>query len=331
MPNTVPDPPIPVAVGVLSDHQGRLLVTQRPQGKQQAGKWEFPGGKIMPSEGTVAALRRELREELGIRLLSASPLTKIRHVYGDKTVLLDVWRVTAYQGEPMGREGQAMRWAGLNELDDYDFLEASRAIVRALRLPPFYAITDAGRYGKERMAEKLGRALAAGVRLVQLREKRMPVAELRAYTERIVRMCHAYGARVLLNADPALARATGADGVHLESARLCALQKRPLPPGQWVGASCHDQVELDQARRIGVDFAVLSPVKATHSHPQASPLGWERFSLLCEHVDFPVYALGGLKPHDLAAARAAGAQGLAMISGIWDAPSIKKAVAVLGE
>jgi 8-oxo-dGTP diphosphatase len=80
-----------------------------------------------------------------------------------------------------------------------------------------------------------------------------------------------------------------------------------------VGASCHDADELERAALIGADFATLSPVRATASHPGASPLGWERFAELVREARLPVYALGGAGPEDLDRARASGAQGVAGI------------------
>jgi 8-oxo-dGTP diphosphatase len=101
---------------------------------------------------------------------------------------------------------------------------------------------------------------------------------------------------------------------------------RPLDIEQWVAASCHSAPELEHAARIGVDFAVLSPVAATVSHPGAQPLGWGRFRELVAAVPFPVYALGGMQLPDLATARAHGAQGIALMRGIWDAPEAERLV-----
>jgi 8-oxo-dGTP diphosphatase len=131
---------------------------------------------------------------------------------------------------------------------------------------------------------------------------------------------------VLLNADPALVVACNADGVHLNSRRLMALQGRPLPPSCLVAASCHDASELAQAARIGADFALLSPVLSTASHPHAAPLGWDGFLRLRMNSDVPVYALGGMLPEHLSRARSLGASGIALIRGVWEAPSIEQAI-----
>jgi 8-oxo-dGTP diphosphatase len=119
--------------------------------------------------------------------------------------------------------------------------------------------------------------------------------------------------RLLINADIELARELGI-GVHLHAAQLRELNERPLSNAQWVGASCHDADELERAAMIGADFATLSPVRSTSSHPDALPIGWERFAELVREARLPVYALGGVGPDDLDRARAAGAQGVAGIS-----------------
>lgn len=327
-PNTEPDSAAtPVAVGILEDAQRRILVAQRPDTKHQGGKWEFPGGKIHADEDMPAALARELQEELGIGLRSARPVLRVRHAYPDKTVVLDVWQVTAYDGEPHGREGQPLRWVARDRLAQLDLPEADYPILRALSLPPLYLISDASRYGKAEFLTRLERALRAGASLLQLREPSLNAGDYRVLARDVVALAHRYEAKVLLNAEPECVAECGADGVHLSSRRLMALSRRPVATEFLVGASCHDTAELRRAAELGADFVVLSPVRATATHPKATPLGWGEFARLRRLSDAPVYALGGLHPEDLDAAHAAGANGLAMISGVWDAASIEGAVA----
>lgn len=325
MPSTVLDVTA-VAVGIIENAQHQVLVAQRPEHKHQGGKWEFPGGKIHVGETVHEALTRELHEELGITLRSACPLQRVRHVYPDKSVLLDVWRVTDYTGELHGREGQPLRWVTPQGLDDLDLPAADLSIVRTLQLPPLYLITDSHRYGKNGMLALIERALSAGARLLQLREPQLPIEEYTEYARTVIELAHQYGARVLLNADPSLVAACGADGVHLNSHRLMALQGRPLSQVCLVAASCHDIAELEQASRIGVDFAVLSPVLPTASHPHVTPLGWDGFLRVRMQSEVPVYALGGMLPEHLHVARVMGAQGMAMIQGLWEASSVELAV-----
>ena len=132
MPKPDKIPSISVAAGVLQDKHGQVLISQRLPGTHQAGAWEFPGGKIDVGETPLAALTRELTEELGIVITAAAPLTRFTHRYADRTVVLDVWRVTAYDGMPRGLEGQPIRWAAPENLFEQGLLSADRPIVDAL-------------------------------------------------------------------------------------------------------------------------------------------------------------------------------------------------------
>jgi len=122
-------------VGVLADTGGRVLVGLRPAGAHQGGLWEFPGGKLEPGEAPFAGLCRELREELAIEVIAARPWLRLDHDYPDKRVHLDVWRVTAWQGEPLAGAASMLRWAGARELEGLRFPAANRAIVAALSPP----------------------------------------------------------------------------------------------------------------------------------------------------------------------------------------------------
>jgi 8-oxo-dGTP diphosphatase len=122
-----------VAAGVLQDSVGRVLVSLRPVGKPQAGAWEFPGGKLATAETPLQALSRELEEELGIRVLLARHLLRYEHAeHNTRPVQLHVWRVLAWSGEPLGREGQALQWLAPAELLPAGLLPADAPIVAAL-------------------------------------------------------------------------------------------------------------------------------------------------------------------------------------------------------
>ena len=104
---------VDVAVGVLIDERGRFLLTSRPAGKVYAGWWEFPGGKLERGESVVAALARELHEELGIDVVEARPWQVTRMDYAHARVRLHFCKVLAWRGELQMREGQAMAWQTL--------------------------------------------------------------------------------------------------------------------------------------------------------------------------------------------------------------------------
>ena len=127
-----PRPTIRVVAAVLHAADGRVLITQRPAGKSYAGMWEFPGGKVEPGEAAEAALRRELREELGIDVAGCRPLLTLRHEYPERQVELLVWTVEHYAGVAQGLEGQALRWLPVPELRRIDMLPADLPIIERL-------------------------------------------------------------------------------------------------------------------------------------------------------------------------------------------------------
>jgi mutator protein MutT len=124
-----------VVAAAVIDAEGRVLIAQRPPGKHLAGGWEFPGGKLRPSEDRRAGLARELREEIGIEIGTPRPLLRLRHSYPFGEVLLDVWVVRHYLGEAHALDGQALRWCTQSELESTELLPADAPIVAALRLP----------------------------------------------------------------------------------------------------------------------------------------------------------------------------------------------------
>jgi 8-oxo-dGTP diphosphatase len=127
-----PEPTLRVVAAVLRDAAGRVLLAQRPAGKAYAGLWEFPGGKLEPGEEVEAALRRELHEELGIRVGACQPLLTLRHAYAERPVELWVRTVEHYQGEVQGLEGQRLRWLPVAELRTMDLLPADLPIIERL-------------------------------------------------------------------------------------------------------------------------------------------------------------------------------------------------------
>lgn len=314
------DPVLHVAVGVLYDDRGQVLIARRHDHAHQGGLWEFPGGKVLPGEGVLTALRRELREELDIELGTARPLIRIPHAYTERRVLLDVWSSRNFAGTPWGREGQPVKWAAPQALWSQSFPAANRPILQAVCLPPVYAVSDEPQGGVEGFLGQLERVLAAGVRLVQLRARRLEQQAYRETARRAAALCTAHGAQLLINAPPEWVVSTGAAGVHLTSRRLMDLTQRPLGMESRVAASCHTLEEVAHACAIGVDFIVVGPVASTPSHPGARTLGWSGLRALTEAATVPVYALGGMSVEDLDTAYHHGAQGIAAISRLWSNP-----------
>jgi 8-oxo-dGTP diphosphatase len=130
-------------------------------------------------------------------------------------------------------------------------------------------------------------------------------------------LCERKGASLLLNRDPTEVASVPRHGLHLNSRVLMGLSERPGRSNELVGASCHDQAQLARAAELGLDYALLSPIKPTASHPETSPLGWSTFAAWVDPAPLPVYALGGLTIDDLDDAFRHGAQGIAAIRGLW--------------
>jgi 8-oxo-dGTP diphosphatase len=308
---------VEVAAAVITRQDGAFLLARRPKGKPYAGYWEFPGGKVNPGEPLLHALRRELLEELGIYVEHAYPWITRIFTYTHATVRLCFYRVVAWHGDPQPYENQELSWQFANNTRVEPMLPANAPVLRALDLPPVYAITNAAEWSPEVSLAQIECALQKGLRLVQIREKGMTKEALRAFTGDVVSLAHRSSAKVLVNGDTGnvdFCRAAGADGIHFPSAQLMDLAKRPAIA--WCGASCHNAEELFRAEQLDMDFAVLAPILPTLSHPSSATLGWQKFAALIHSCSIPVYALGGLHRDDLTTAWEHGAHGIAMMRGI---------------
>jgi 8-oxo-dGTP diphosphatase len=299
---------VEVAAAVIERPDGSFLLAQRPAGKPYAGWWEFPGGKVEHGEPAAEALERELHEELGIHVEKAYPWISRVHVYEHATVMLHFYRVVEWRGEPQGREAQAFVWQRWDAPMAEPMLPANGPVLSSLALPLEYAITDAQTHGLVRMLEKVERRLKDGLRLIQLRDREF--WERGRLIEDLEDLTRRYGAKLMV------ASKAGRDGIHYTAAELMQLKSRPK--NTLAGASCHTLQELGHAMAIGMDFAVLGPVKYTQTHPNADTLGWRGFAEIAAGASIPVYAIGGLTREDMDEARRAGAHGLAMIRGSWE-------------
>ncbi len=329
-----------VAVAVIRNDVGCVLVTQRLPHQHLAGFWEFPGGKLEPGETLAEGMRREIHEELGIVVEQLAPLLRVEHRYfekgyPEKIVLLDVWRITRWSGVPVGREGQPLRWVHPEDMLPAEFPPADVPIIAALRLPAQYLISPDIQTQQQADAF-VAQVVSANILLVQVRLDAVPmlaprlIAALRAAAPQV---------RILINSRTlsAITRMRidrtqqvsldesqrespqislcGADGIHLAAQDLRTCTERP---SAFAAASCHDAGELRLAHALSLDFATLSPVLATTSHPDAVPLGWPVFAEQVRDAGLPVFALGGMHRADLPQALVAGAVGIAGISGLLD-------------
>jgi len=310
-----------VAVAVIRDEQGRLLIAKRHEFQDQGGLWEFPGGKLKQGEHVIDALQREIKEETNLKLNYFRPLLKVEHAYPNKTVLLDVWLAGGVQSQNAeSSEGQELKWIKPSELEQYSFPAANHQIVDALTLPKIHAITGNFENSTE-FSHKLMNSLQLGTGIVQLRSK-MDCTE--SYFELSVRarlLCKQHRAKLMLNIPIEEFNYHNADGVHLTSDALMSLSLQDLIPlyqqGKLVSASTHNLKEIDKANELLLDYIFLSPVNETNSHPEATPLGWDQFTKLTKSAQCAVYALGGVSKEDLESTINAGATGIAAINSLW--------------
>ena len=122
-----------VAAGVLCDPAGRVLIAERLDDGPFHGLWEFPGGKIAAGETSAEALARELAEELGIEVITCSSFMNLRHEYDDRVVSIEFFIVSEWNSDPVGREGQELRWVPAHALDARELLPADIPVIEALQ------------------------------------------------------------------------------------------------------------------------------------------------------------------------------------------------------
>jgi 8-oxo-dGTP diphosphatase len=311
---------VDVAAGVLVHADGQVLLAQRPERKVYAGYWEFPGGKVEDGETFRVALDRELSEELGIVVQQAYPWLTQTFTYPHATVRIHFFRVVAWTGQPTAKEHQGLEWQRPAHMSLAPMLPANTPILRALELAHEYVISDAATAGEDAYLAALAAQLAAGVKIVVVREPTLARERLRTLAARVVTLCRAHHARVLVDKDIQVAQEVGADGVHLTAQQLAALDQRP--PFAWVGASCQDELALAKAEELVLDYVELGPVRASGAADLAA-LDWQRLARLLGDFSLPVFACGELRRADLEQAWLHGAHGLALTGQAWAAASPK--------
>ena len=322
-----------MVLAALQRADGSILISRRHAAAHQGGLWELPGGKVEPGETPWSALVREVREEVGIRVCSGLPLIGFSYEYpaeGEfpaRRLHMRVWSVRNYLEPLSGVDGERYNWVPPERLAEHPFPPANLPINTALRLPRLYQITpslsEAG--GLKALLGLLTSALEAGVRLVCFRDPQLPRAAYRAAAGEISALVESYGGRVLFHCDPDW----GQDScdLHLTGARLRDCSQRPIPKNRWLAASCHNYHELARAEALQADFVVLSPVRRTATHPNAKPMGWNRFAKLCAACRLPVYALGGMESGSFLRAIFSGAQGIAGIRLLSNPVTVDRTVA----
>ena len=310
-----------VAVGVIIQHD-QVLICWRDASLHQGNRYEFPGGKVEQGETPTQALKRELKEELNIDVRHIVRAQQLNFNYPEKTVCLYVFKVTAFEGQPVGQQQQEVIWVAKDQLANYRFPDANAPILGMLKLPEHYVITQ------------------------PLAEQQSIQHWLDWHIEHVPRQSWLYmrektmSAEVYKNAIRDLKRARAdlhlvadyshfnqlsdeleiLDGMHLSERNLMQLrQPLNITPHVVCFAACHNEAAIKKANRANVDAVLLSPLHATLSHPQQSALGWQKWQAFSELSQVPVFALGGVAPADLKQVQKAGGFGVAGIRAFLNA------------
>ena len=303
-----------VAVAVVCNQQGEVLIQQRAANTHQGGLWEFPGGKVEAGETIEQALEREIREELNIDVISSRPLITIAHDYGDRHVSLEVYRVTEWHDQVRPMEQQPLQWVSPERLNDYPMPAADKPIVSAINLASSYIITPAVIESPSDILQQLQALLEDGEKLFLYRVKTLVGQTHEAMQQQILKLCNRN--RALLLVHEKNLSSVKAHGIHLTEAGLHQYEKKAEAAG-LLSVSCHSVQSLKKAEAINADFAMLSPVEKTQSHPHTKPMGWQNFKSIVDTANIPVFALGGMTAEHKEQAWLHGAQGVAGISSWW--------------
>jgi len=247
--------PIDVVAGVIRGSDERILICLRPRRLHQGGLWEFPGGKRESGESRLAALARELREEIGIELRRATPLLRLKHDYGDKIVSLDVWDVTAWDGSASGLEGQELQWVDVSVLPRFDFPAANATIIAAARLPRVMLVADWTHLSADRHLRALERHLQAGCRLAVVPYSPHGCAN---FASRAADLATRYAAEFHFFGAPAETQRY--PGLHV---RLPGSQSTPIPSGRVLSATVGTLEDFRLAESAGAEWIVLASAAAS--------------------------------------------------------------------
>lgn len=297
---------IEVVAGVIY-HNNELLLSQRG-GDFMPNFWELPGGKVRAGENKTQALKRECLEELGIIVKRYQLRLTFKHHYPDRIVQLWVYDILYYQGEITNNEGQVLRFVPLKNIKQYQLLPTMKKVLQVLKLADIYWITPP-QVSLAQIEEKL----QSGIKQIQWRLRQNLTKKHIIFLEKVQNLCQAYKAKMFLNTKNIELKEVN---LQLNSNLLKIIKQRPINDKYLLGASVHNLKQLKKAEAIGADFAVLSPVLKTASHPDIKPLGWQRAEKLIAQSNLAIYCLGGMQVADLDQAKSIGAIGIAGISQI---------------
>jgi 8-oxo-dGTP diphosphatase len=253
--------PVDVAVAVVRNAEGHVLLAERTARQVAAGFWELPGGKIERGETPAQAAMRELAEETGLEARGLRPLMTYDHAFPTKTVRLHIFAVTSWAGTPSGREGQRLAWTDPASPRVAPVLSSNTRVLAALGLPPEIALAELAGPAPALLAHAHG-VLSSGARLMLVRGDRLAPDQKVALARRFCALAHEFGAKILLAGSALEASRAGADGLHSSAAALRSMLTRP-PVLLW-SVVCDTADDLARADALGADLALTPEGLADH-------------------------------------------------------------------
>lgn len=298
-------PIVEVVAAVIRRADGRLLISLRPDGADQGGLWEFPGGKRERKEGRIEALRRELREELGIEIGEPLPLLRLRYEYPTKIVDLDVWEVLRWNGTERGCEGQRIAWVSLDELNSYNFPAANRTIVLAAQLPRALITLPADFQPTVNSLERITAWREMGIGC-------LASGSYDFYAEQ-----HAAGDRSVENS---IVRLESAEKMRHLAPNLFTKPADAIARGGKAGSTavvCCTISELHWIERHSMGLGVVDKTSWKIKHRNEVATDWDRVLELVVQLTTPMYLETG-DLADITEAVSGGFQGIILDSVYWD-------------
>lgn len=187
-----------------------------------------------------------------------------------------------------------------------------------------YAVTDRAWTGKQTLYEQVEAALKGGVTCVQLREKELDETAFLQEAKELCALCRRYGVPFLVNDNVEIAIACGADGIHVGQEDLAAGEvRRRVGENMILGVSVHTVEEACQAVRDGADYLGLGAVFPTNTKTDVEQMSNETLRAICDAVDVPIVAIGGINRGNILRLAGSGVDGVALVSAIFSAEDIE--------
>jgi 8-oxo-dGTP diphosphatase len=308
-----------IVIGIIKNSNKEVLVSRRKSDAHLGGLLEFPGGKVEKNESPVAALRREIKEELNIDVVNATPLIQIPYSYSDRNILLDAYLIDEYSGSVSGYERQEIFWKKIEVLNYDKFPDANFGVIRALQLPKIFPVTPNFSEDSEKYLTNFEEVASnQSTHIIQLRSHDLGLLDYIKLAKQCADICRRCSVKLILNREVGAIHELLAAGVHLTSDKLLNTTMRPLDENYLVGASCHNLEEIVHANSLRLDYIFIGPVVEKNNNSSCVKLNWDGFSNLSIKSLIPVYAIGGLGVDDLNISTRHGGQGVAAIRYFWD-------------